>query len=87
VVPDDVSVVGFDDIPLAPFFTPALTTVRLDFAGLGRAAFGLLRGLVDPRAATADRQRGPEPELIVRESAGPPRTAARRRRAPGHGNR
>jgi DNA-binding LacI/PurR family transcriptional regulator len=74
-----VSVVGFDDIPQAAFFTPALTTVRLDFAGLGRVAFGLLRGLVDPRTAAAGRPRGPEPELIVRESAGPPPTAVRRR--------
>jgi DNA-binding LacI/PurR family transcriptional regulator len=72
-------VVGFDDIPLAAFFTPALTTVRLDFAGLGRVAFGLLRGLADPRTAIADPPRGPEPELIVRESAGLPRTAVRRR--------
>jgi DNA-binding LacI/PurR family transcriptional regulator len=74
-VPDDVSVVGFDDIPLAGFFTPALTTVRLDFTELGRVAFGLLRGLADPRTATGDRPRGPEPELIVRESAGPPPAA------------
>jgi DNA-binding LacI/PurR family transcriptional regulator len=78
-VPADVSVVGFDDIPQAAFFTPALTTVRLDFAGLGRVAFGLLRGLVDPRSAAADRPRGPEPELIVRESAGPPPAGVRRR--------
>jgi DNA-binding LacI/PurR family transcriptional regulator len=78
-VPDDVSVIGFDDIPLAGFFTPALTTVRLDFTGLGRMAFGLLRGLGDPRAAAAAPPRGPEPELIVRETAGPPPTAGRRR--------
>ena len=35
-VPDDVSVVGFDDLPEAPYFTPPLTTVRQDFAELGR---------------------------------------------------
>jgi DNA-binding LacI/PurR family transcriptional regulator len=86
-VPEDVSVVGFDDIPLAAFFTPALTTVRLDFAGLGRAAFELLRCVVDGRKPAAGSPRPPEPELIVRESAGPPRTAARRRRAPGRGYR
>ena len=35
-VPGDVSVVGFDDLPEAPYFTPPLTTVRQDFAELGR---------------------------------------------------
>ena len=37
-VPDDVSVVGFDDIPLASFFDPPLTTVRLPAHELGIAA-------------------------------------------------
>jgi DNA-binding LacI/PurR family transcriptional regulator len=70
-VPGSVSVVGFDDIPSAAFLAPALTTVRLDFAGLGRACFGLLHSLLEPDAA---HPAGPvlEPELIVRESAGPP---------------
>lgn len=36
VVPDDVSVVGFDDIPESAFFTPPLTTIRQDFDALGR---------------------------------------------------
>ncbi|WP_324278554.1 LacI family DNA-binding transcriptional regulator [Blastococcus brunescens] len=35
-IPEDVSVVGFDDLPEAPYFTPPLTTVRQDFAELGR---------------------------------------------------
>ena len=41
-IPGDVSVVGFDDTPVAEFLTPPLTTVRLDFAELGRACFALL---------------------------------------------
>jgi DNA-binding LacI/PurR family transcriptional regulator len=68
-VPAGVSVVGFDDIPQAEFLTPALTTVRLDFIALGRAAFALLQEQVG--TAVADRPR-PGPELIVRESSGPP---------------
>lgn len=70
-VPQEVSVVGFDDTPAAEFLTPPLTTVRMDFTELGRSCFALLRGLVDPRAA-GPRQPSPQPELIVRESAGPP---------------
>jgi len=37
-VPDDLGVVGFDDIPEAAFFKPALTTVRHDLLELGRLA-------------------------------------------------
>ena len=41
-VPGDVSVVGFDDLPEAPFFIPPLTTVRQDFAQVGRRALHML---------------------------------------------
>ena len=41
-VPQDVSVVGFDDMPDSGFFLPPLTTVRQDFAELGRRGLGLL---------------------------------------------
>ena len=37
--------------PVAGFFTPALTTVRLDFAELGRACFALLQAFLDPETA------------------------------------
>ncbi|MCI3273501.1 LacI family DNA-binding transcriptional regulator [Streptomyces cylindrosporus] len=69
-VPGDLSVVGFDDAPYAAFTHPALTTVRLDFEGLGRGAFGLLHRLLDPENAPAPPLWA-EPELIVRESTGP----------------
>jgi DNA-binding LacI/PurR family transcriptional regulator len=72
--PDDVSVVGFDDIPQAEFFTPALTTVRLDFAELGRASFAALQEQIGAaRTAGPPRRPQPRPELIVRESSGPPK--------------
>jgi len=80
-VPDDVSVVGFDDVPEAGYFLPPLTTVRQDFGELGRQA---LAALVDRIAA------GPgmgthlkvTPELTLRASAAPPPGAARPRRGP-----
>src|SRR4051812_25392828 len=41
-IPQDISVVGFDDIPEAPYFTPPLTTVRQDFDEMGRRGLRLL---------------------------------------------
>jgi DNA-binding LacI/PurR family transcriptional regulator len=64
-VPDEVSVVGFDDIPQAAFYAPPLTTVRLDFVGLGRDCFRLIRDTGAPATAAP-------PELVIRASAGPP---------------
>jgi DNA-binding LacI/PurR family transcriptional regulator len=72
-VPGDVSIVGFDDIPQSAYFVPALTTVRLDFTELGRAAFALLHDQIGGRAGAVAHL---EPELIVRESSGPPPGAA-----------
>jgi DNA-binding LacI/PurR family transcriptional regulator len=69
-VPGDLSVIGFDDAPQSAYLTPSLTTVRLDFEGLGRSAFGLLHALLDPDSAPAPGLWA-EPELIVRESSGP----------------
>jgi len=70
-IPDDVSIVGFDDTPLAAFYIPALTTVRQDFAALGKACFAKLLSLLDANASQ-DALPWPQAELIVRESAGPP---------------
>ncbi|MDT0542315.1 MULTISPECIES: LacI family DNA-binding transcriptional regulator [Streptomyces] len=70
-IPGEVSVAGFDDAPHSAYLTPSLTTVRLDFTGLGRAAFGLLYGLVEQAEPVAPHPVS-VPELIVRESSGPP---------------
>ena len=69
-VPGSVSVVGFDDTPVSAYLTPGLTTVRLDWVALGRACFALLHSLVGPQATAAGAPL--EPELTIRESAGPP---------------
>ncbi len=74
-VPDDVSVVGFDDVPEAGFFRPPLTTVRQDFGEVGRQA---LSTLVDRMVGVIPA--GPRvqvaPELIVRASAAGPHLPA-----------
>ncbi|MBB6081594.1 LacI family DNA-binding transcriptional regulator [Streptomyces paradoxus] len=70
-VPGEVSVAGFDDAPHSAFLTPSLTTVRLDFTGLGRAAFALLHGALEESAPVAPHPVS-VPELVVRESSGPP---------------
>lgn len=69
-VPGELSVIGFDDAPQSAYLAPALTSVRLDFEGLGRAGFGLLHRLLEPQSAPAPAL-WDEPELIVRESSGP----------------
>lgn len=69
-VPQDVSVVGFDDVPEAPYLAPPLTTVRQDFPVLGQK----LMGRVDALLSGADPE--PEsivPELVLRASTAPPR--------------
>ena len=70
-VPQDVSVVGFDDVPEARFYLPALTTVRQDFELIGRIAVESLVRQVEGR--DVDVVRPLHPELIVRESTAPPR--------------
>jgi len=69
-VPRDVSIIGFDDIPEAAHFWPPLSTVRQDFAELGRRCVALLLGDLDP--AAPDYHGTIVPELIVRGSTGAP---------------
>ncbi|HEY8480915.1 MAG TPA: LacI family DNA-binding transcriptional regulator [Spirillospora sp.] len=71
-VPGDVSVVGFDDVPEAAYFPPPLTTVRQNFAEVGRRAFDLLLGMIGG-ARAEPVHRVVEPELVVRDSTGVPR--------------
>ncbi len=72
-VPDDVSVVGFDDTSLAEMVTPRLTTVRLPTAAAGRAGARLLLDALRDRAPATPSPLSLPGELIVRSSTGPHR--------------
>jgi DNA-binding LacI/PurR family transcriptional regulator len=71
-VPDDVSVVGFDDVPEAAYFIPPLTTVRQDFDAVARASLDLLLAQIESGQLTAQRHRI-APTLVARDSVAPPR--------------
>ena len=73
--PKDIAIAGFDDIPLARYVHPSLTTMRVDIPELGARALRTLLDAPDPASPMAPIA----PELIVRESTGA--TASRRERA------
>ena len=69
-VPDDVSVVGFDDVPESAHLVPGLTTVRQDFQLLGQLAVEYIIDLIE-KPDTPVYQRVLPPKLIIRESTRP----------------
>jgi DNA-binding LacI/PurR family transcriptional regulator len=70
-VPDDVSVVGFDDLRLSSFTTPPLTTIRQPALEIAERATRLLLDLARGRPAK-QRRHVLAPELVVRGSSAPP---------------
>ncbi|WP_410643914.1 LacI family DNA-binding transcriptional regulator [Amycolatopsis sp. lyj-346] len=70
-VPGDVSIVGFDDVPGAAYWTPALTTVRMDFVALGHACLAALAAELAEAPQPALELAAPS--LVIRESTAPPR--------------
>jgi DNA-binding LacI/PurR family transcriptional regulator len=72
-VPEDLSIIGFDDIELAQYVSPALTTVHQPKLLLGQCAMGMLMDLL---AGSAVQNTTLEPELVLRASTtGPPGNA------------
>ncbi|MFE9654548.1 LacI family DNA-binding transcriptional regulator [Micromonospora sp. NPDC006431] len=70
-VPDDVSVVGFDDIPEAAYFSPPLTTIRQDFDEVGRRCVAALLDLMTAGPSLGRANPPPvAPTLVVRDSSG-----------------
>jgi LacI family transcriptional regulator, galactose operon repressor len=72
-VPEEMSVVGFDDIPIARYVNPPLTTMRVDIAEMGRCAFGLLLDAIGNPTAHAPRHDLAATTLVVRKSCGAPK--------------
>lgn len=70
--PNDIAVVGFDDVPIAEVVRPALTTLKVDIAGTGARALARLITLIQAPATGAEADPGREivrPSLIVRQSS------------------
>jgi DNA-binding LacI/PurR family transcriptional regulator len=75
MVPRDVSVIGFDDIKIAAYLRPALTTVRQPIEKIGKKAVELLIEMIKEESAPDPLPRLLiEPELVVRDSCAAPRT-------------
>ncbi|MGP5078760.1 LacI family DNA-binding transcriptional regulator [Brachybacterium alimentarium] len=68
--PDDYSIVGVDDMPAAAYFSPPLTTMRLDFRGVGRTSLRMMHEMI--RTGKSTPRRTIEPELVVRRSTARP---------------
>ncbi len=72
-VPEDVSVIGFDDIPQASLIRPTLTTINQPLEKMGRVAAQMLLDLLHQPEKKAERIELPT-QLVVRESCSAPRT-------------
>jgi LacI family xylobiose transport system transcriptional regulator len=70
-VPEDLSVVGFDDLPIARWVSPPLTTIRQPLVEMAEAAAELVLGLARGEAPAQPRQELTT-ELVIRESTAPP---------------
>lgn len=68
-VPDDIAIIGFDDLPQAAKTNPPLTTVRQDISGIGYRAVEMLQHLLQNPTSEPQQIRQPV-ELVVRQSCG-----------------
>jgi len=73
-VPDDISVVGFDDVPEAGYFIPPLTTIRPDFHAVAESALNLLLSRIEGGEPSVEQQYTLAPTLVQRDSVARPRT-------------
>jgi DNA-binding LacI/PurR family transcriptional regulator len=67
-IPDDIAILGTDDIPYGELYTPALSTIRFDESALGERAVALINSLITGEAVEPRFLQDPFPYLIQRES-------------------
>ncbi|WP_432968217.1 LacI family DNA-binding transcriptional regulator [Dactylosporangium sp. CA-233914] len=79
-VPDDISIVGFDDIPEAEFLSPPLTTIRQDFDEVGRRCIAALLRVIEADLPEGPNRPSPDPSvaptLVLRRSTAAPHSGA-----------
>jgi DNA-binding LacI/PurR family transcriptional regulator len=68
-IPEDMAIVGFDDVPMARFVAPALTTIHLSAVEQGRRGGEMLIDLIEGKALV-EQQIFLSTELIIRQSCG-----------------
>jgi DNA-binding LacI/PurR family transcriptional regulator len=71
-VPEEVSIVGFDDVPEAAYFTPPLTTIRPNFDAVAAASLQELLAQIESATAYTGVPRMLQPTLVSRDSVAPP---------------
>lgn len=72
-IPDDISVIGFDDIPIARFTSPPLSTLRVGVFEMGRLGLEMLAAAFEDNTDAGERTVVISPELVIRGSSAPRR--------------
>jgi LacI family transcriptional regulator len=75
-IPGQLAVVGFDDVRIARYLDPSLTTVNVDAYGLGQRAVKMMLDALDPDAPQLPRHEIVPANLVIRQSCGAPGRAA-----------
>ncbi|WP_440071777.1 LacI family DNA-binding transcriptional regulator [Streptosporangium sp. OZ121] len=70
-VPEQISLVGFDDIPESEFFTPPLTTIRQDFGAVGKHSIEVLLRQMEAGAEWSHERHVVPPRFVARASTAP----------------
>lgn len=67
-IPNEIKIIGFDDIPISKYISPSLTTIKVNMASLGHTAFELLTKIISEEKVD-NKNYSAIPELVLRETA------------------